>query len=94
MNEENRVIDIREGEEAKQLIANKQITEAFDTIERQYMDAFLLASEKDDLGRFRYAEAIKVVRMVRSQLANAVKNGQLSAFELSELNKRKGFGFL
>jgi len=81
--------EVRSAENAQSLIDNKELTDAFSVVERQYLDAMLTANEKDDLARFRYAEAIKVVRMVRQQLAVTVQNGKLSAIELAEISGEK-----
>jgi len=85
--------ELADAREAKSLIDNKQLRDAFKMVEKQYLDAMLTASEKDDLGRFRFAEAIKVVRLVRRQLAIAVESGKLSKAELdiAEGKKRRFF---
>ena len=78
---------------AQQLLENRELREAFEVVERQYLDALLLAPEKDDLGRFRYSEAIKVIRLVRRQLQTVVENGKLSKAELDVMtgDKRRAF---
>ena len=75
--------------EAGQLLENAQFKSAVAAVEKQYLDAMLCADEKDDLGRFRYAEAIKVVRLVSRQLRIAVENGKLSAAELDSMKGKR-----
>ena len=73
-------------------MSNDILSDAFDEVERQYLDAMLTATEKDDLGRFRFSEAIKVVRLVKQQLAIAISNGELSSHELTMMSgKRRSF---
>jgi len=50
---------VRSAESAKRLLDDPDIKKAFDKVQEDYLQALLTASEKDDLGRFRYAEAIK-----------------------------------
>ena len=92
MNEIAQKNDIRRANEARALMSNDILSEAFDEVERQYLDAMLTATEKDDLGRFRFSEAIKVVRLVKQQLAIAISNGELSSHELTMMSgKRRSF---
>lgn len=83
--------EVQDANAAQRILDDKQITNAFEMVEHSYLDAMLTASEKDDLGRFRYSEAIKVLRLVRHHLANTVKNGALSKHELDEISPKKGF---
>lgn len=80
---------VRLAKEAEQLSNNDTLSSAFDKVEEQYLEAMLLASEKDDLGRFRYSEAIKVLRLVKQQLFLAIQDGELSKFELSQMGGKK-----
>mgnify|MGYP003637377227 FL=1 len=92
MNEIAQKNDIRRANEARALMSNDILSDAFDEVERQYLDAMLTATEKDDLGRFRFSEAIKVVRLVKQQLAIAISNGELSSHELTMMSgKRRSF---
>jgi hypothetical protein len=72
---------------AAQALDNEELKAAFKIVEAQYLDALLTADEKDDLGRFRYGEAIKVVRLVARQLNIAVQNGKLAKAELTEMGR-------
>ncbi len=48
-----------------------------------------MADVKDDLARFRYSEAIKVIRLVTRQLSIAVQNGKLSQADLDAMSGKK-----
>lgn len=77
---------------ASQLLDNKEFKDAIKVVEAQYVDALLMADVKDDLARFRYSEAIKVIRLVTRQLSIAVQNGKLSQADLDAMSgKRKRF---
>ena len=81
--------EVRLANEAEQLLNNKILKDAFAEVERQYLEAFLAVDVKEDLGRFRFSEAIKVLRLVRQQLNTAVQNGKLSAYELKQMGGKK-----
>ena len=83
----------QEAKEAERLLNDKQFKKAMSAIEQQYIDALLTASEKDDLGRFRYAEAIKVVRMVDRHLRIAINAGKLSQADLDAMKGKKASFF-
>lgn len=53
--------------------------------EEAYLDKLLKCEPGDDLGRFRYAEAIKVVRKVSRQLEMYVESGKLA--RVSTINR-------
>jgi len=80
---------VRNAESAKRLLDDPEIKKAFDKVQDEYLQALLTASEKDDLGRFRYAEAIKVVKMVKQHLHVVVGNGSLSKRYLDEMSGKK-----
>jgi hypothetical protein len=81
--------EVRTASHAAQLLDNEVFKSAIAAVEGQYLNAMLSADEKDDLGRFRYAEAIKVVRMVSRHLRSAVENGKLSTAELDTMQGRR-----
>lgn len=64
-------------------IFNKIIRES----EAAYLDKLLGCEPADDVGRFRYAEAIKVVRKVRRQLEIYVESGKLARRQISAVNR-------
>lgn len=74
---------------ASQLLDNKEFKDAIKVVESQYVDALLMADVKDDLARFRYSEAIKVIRLVTRQLSIAVQNGKLSQADLDAMSGKK-----
>ena len=82
----------QQADHARNLLNDTQFKAAMATVEKQYIDAMLTANEKDDLGRFRYAEAIKVVRLVSRHLQTVVNSGKLSQAELTAMEgKKRGF---
>jgi len=71
---------------AKQLLDNQELKAAFETVESRYLEALLGTDVDDDVARFRFAEAIKVVRLVARQLEITIQNGKLSQAELDAMN--------
>ena len=65
---------VQKAQHAGEVLNNQPFKNAMEAVEKQYLDAMLTADEKDDLGRFRYAEAIKVVRLVARHLRIATGN--------------------
>ena len=76
---------------AASILDNKEFKSAIEAVEKQYLDCLLCADPQDDVARFRYAEAIKVVRLVSRQLRVAVENGKLSAAALKDLKEGSRF---
>ena len=81
--------EVREGQEAVNLLNNVLLRDAFEGVEQDYLEALLEVPVEDDISRFRFSEGIKVVRMVRQQLEVYVRNGQLSAHELDQMGTSK-----
>jgi len=80
---------VRSAESAERLLKDAALKRAFEQCEEDYLKALLHVADNDDLGRFRFAEAIKVCKMVRRHLSVAVENGKLSAKVLEEVSKPK-----
>lgn len=79
-------------EAAAQLLAHPLLKRAFEQLEEASMETFLECDKKDDIGRFRMSESIKVVRLVRRILEQTIENGQVAARDLHELKSgRKPF---
>lgn len=82
---------IRDADEAARLLAHPLLARAFAALERDYLDALLRCPEKDDIGRFRIVEALKIVSAVRRHLSTVVDTGRLARKQLAELESRRFF---
>ena len=83
---------------AQELINNELLTEAFATLEQNYIAAWRATTIEDVSGREKLFLAINIVGKVRDHLAAAVANGKLAQAELKELaqtaERRKRFGII
>ena len=82
---------VRDAQSAERLLTDPLLNEALKQTETAYLESLLSCDHKDDLGRFRFAEAIKTVRSVRSHLHSLVESGKLDAHTLKQLNGKRGF---
>ena len=83
---------------AQELIDDDLLTEAFGTLEANYIAAWRATTIEDVSAREKLFLAINIVGKVRDHLAAAVANGKLAQAELKELaqtaERRRRFGIL
>src|SRR5882724_4020752 len=83
---------------AQELIDNELLTEAFTTLEQNYVAAWRATTVEDMSGREKLFLAINIVGKVRDHLTATVANGKLAQAELKELaqtaERKKQFGIL
>jgi len=84
---------IRRGEEARQIVQAPLFLEAIEELRAVYIGLLESLPAKDDLGRFRYTEALKQVRFVKAHLESVLAQGNLAADEakLAEENRVLSF---
>lgn len=56
-------------------------------LEADYMTKLMACDSKDDLGRFRFTEAIKIARAFSRHLDLMIENGKVARHELDAMNK-------
>jgi hypothetical protein len=71
--------------QAKTLLENALLQEAFKTLEDDYTAAWKTWPAADTAGRERLWQAVNVLGKVRDHLARVVADGRLAQRELSEL---------
>jgi len=82
----------RSAYEAKSLANNKMLVEAFDELERSYIELAQQADIKDDETRRNAVTASNVVKAVRQHLRSYMDTGVLAEAELAQLSgKRRRF---
>ena len=59
---------LRRSEEARRLLAEPLLAEAFDALRSETLAALLACKPTDDLARFRLAEALKLLARIESHL--------------------------
>ena len=79
--------EARLAETAALLLRDNIFNEIIQGSEVEYLDKLLECKPADDLGRFRYAEAIKVVRKVRRQLETYIESGKLARQQIAAVNR-------
>jgi len=83
---------------AQELIDDELLTEAFSTLEQNYVTAWRATTIEDVSGREKLFLAINIVGKVRDHLTAAVANGKLAQAELKELaqtaERKRRFGIL
>ena len=77
--------EVQEANGAKRLLADPLLKGALESLSEQYLDALLKCVVSDDIGRFRFGEGIKVVKMLTRQLEIVVQNGKLPQAELDAM---------
>lgn len=83
---------------AQELLDDELLSEAFATLEENYIAAWRTTTIEDVGAREKLFVAINIVGKVRDHLAAIVANGKLAQAELKELaqvaERRKRFGIL
>ena len=83
---------------AQNLLDNELLTEAFATLEDNYVSAWRATLIDDGQGREKLFLAVNIVGKVRDHLSAVIANGKLAQAELKELaqvaERRKRFGIL
>lgn len=70
---------IDRGNQAHQIVNSPLFTEAFEELRAVYIGLLESLPAKDDLGRYRYTEALKQVRFVKAHLESVLAQGNLAA---------------
>lgn len=78
---------IDRAQKAADLLGNELLTEAFTDLEKTYVEAFVKCGADDDMGRYRLAEGVKVLRAVRRHLESAIEDGQIAHHTAEEMKR-------
>ena len=83
---------------SQELLDNDLLSEAFATLEQNYVTAWRTTTIEDTSAREKLFLAINIVGKVRDHLAAAVANGKLAQAEMKELaqitERKRRFGIL
>jgi len=77
--------EIQASVEAQRILASAEFSDIMKKLEGLYLDTALALPVEDDLGRFRYLEGIKVIKMVSRHLGKIAESGKLSKADLKRL---------
>ena len=81
---------IRRASIAKEVRENEIFKESVEVLRAAYMKALQGLSEKDDLGRFRYVEALKQVDAVMRHLDAVITTGEIAQRDIAEFAAKPG----
>lgn len=68
------------------LAEHELVKEAFETLRAAYTKSALSVHVNDDLGRFRFMEALRQVDLVESHLRAVINAGTIARNEIAQLN--------
>jgi|SRR3954464_1449496 hypothetical protein len=83
---------------AKSLIENEMLNEAFQTLEKSYMDAWRLTKAEDTNAREALFKAVHQIAKVKDHLHGVLSNGSIAQKEIdrlyADLERKKRFGII
>lgn len=74
--------------QARDLLSNELLSEAFDELEKAYVNFWRTTKVDDDKGREKLFIAVNVVGKVKAHLQNVLSDGSIAKRELDELIAR------
>jgi hypothetical protein len=80
---------ISRGARAKALLSDDLLSEAFTTLEAEYLKAWRATGVKQTEERERFWQAIQLLGLVRDQLSYVVGDGKIAQAELERLKTLK-----
>jgi len=80
--------DTSRAAQAEALLRNELLQEAFTSLEKRYIEEWLVTQFRDTDARERIWTALNVLGKVRDQLGHVVTNGKLAQRELDMLHKQ------
>ena len=89
MTERNPYIDAGKALQAKELIENPILVEAFATLERKYLEAWRQSKPADQEERERLWLAVGILGEIQRHLRVVVDNGIIAARDIDKLSGRK-----
>lgn len=89
MSERNPYIDARKGQEAKDLLENPILVEAFAVLENEYLKAWRQSKPADQEERERLWLAVGLLEEIQRHLRIVVENGTMAKRDIDKLSGRK-----
>lgn len=89
MSERNPYIDARKGQEAKDLLENPVLVEAFAILEREYLKAWRQSKPADQEERERLWLAVGILEELQRHLRVVVENGVMAKRDIDKISGRK-----
>lgn len=89
MSERNPYIDARKGSEARDLLENPILVEAFDVLESEYLKAWRQSKPAEQDERERLWLAVAILEEIKRHLRVVVENGVMAKRDIDKLSGRK-----
>jgi len=89
LSERNPYIDARKGQEAKDLLENPMLVEAFAILEREYLKAWRQSKPADQEERERLWLAVGILEEIQRHLRVVVENGVMAKRDIDKISGRK-----
>ena len=84
--------DLERASRAEALVNNEMLNEAFDTVERNYFDAWKKTAPTNAIGLERLHTACTIIGAVRNEFVNVISNGTMARAHLAMLEATKKRG--
>lgn len=79
------------GAEARQLLENSHLQEAFDAV-RDYLEAVVLSTDPDNKEKAqRVVISMQLLKAVKREIERKIEDGQVAEVEMRELDKPRRF---
>lgn len=79
---------------AERLLADDLLKEAFDALDRDYLEAWRLTAVRDTDARERLWQAVQIVGKIKDHLSIVAQNGKMAQKELEQITRPEGRKFL
>ena len=77
--------DINRAKSAELLLQNELLTEAFQSLEHDYLKAWRETAARDTDARERLWQAVQIVGKIKDHIGTVLNDGKLAAAQLKEL---------
>lgn len=77
------------GARAEELLRSDVFNEAFDSLEKDFIEAWKITHLKDDDGRARLWQAVNLLGKVKSKLLKMASDGKISTKDLADIKYLK-----
>lgn len=81
---------VHRGQRAKEILESDVFKESFAVIRESYIAGLLRCDVRDDLGRARYTEGLRMLDAHKQHLAMVIQTGEVAESELKKLEQRPG----
>ncbi len=79
--------DIERARIAAQVLDNQIFVESFAVLKEGYVQALMACDPKDDLGRARYAFALRDLQTIKNHITTVLNRGEIAAHEAEEMKR-------